>query len=99
MRKFALHEQRLRMRGLRLTPRLNWILPSSGLLRDVRWFETDVSGLRIGSILNVQAIQEDTWLSKVGLLGSPETSVLNHLTSRSNSEYGRIQRLAIHQSR
>jgi hypothetical protein len=22
---------------------LNWILPSSGLLRGVRWFETDVS--------------------------------------------------------
>jgi hypothetical protein len=32
-------------------PRLNWILPSLGLLRGVRWFKTDVSGLSIGPIL------------------------------------------------
>ena len=31
--------------GRRLPPRLNWILPSSGLVCRVRWFETDVSGL------------------------------------------------------
>jgi hypothetical protein len=35
----------LDMPHCRLPPRLNLILPSSGLLRSVRWFETDVSGL------------------------------------------------------
>jgi hypothetical protein len=30
-----------------LPPRFKRILPSSGLLRDVRWFKTDVSGLLI----------------------------------------------------
>ena len=30
------------------------ILPSSGLLRGVRWLETDVSGLRLGPIFNDQ---------------------------------------------
>ena len=33
----------------------NRILPSSGLLRGVRWFESDVSGLHIGSIFEGQA--------------------------------------------
>ena len=32
------------------------ILSSSGLLRGVRWFETDVSGLPIGSIFKIQDI-------------------------------------------
>ena len=31
-----------------------WILQSSGLLRGVRWFETDVSGLPIGPIFGCQ---------------------------------------------
>jgi hypothetical protein len=39
-------------------PRLNSILLSSGLLRDVRWFETDVSELPIGLIFKAQAVQE-----------------------------------------
>ena len=33
-----------------------WIIPSSGILRWVRWFETDVSGLPIGPIFKGQAI-------------------------------------------
>ena len=33
---------------------LAWILPSYGSLRDVRWFETDVSGLPIGSSFKSQ---------------------------------------------
>jgi hypothetical protein len=40
----------------RLPPRLNWILPSSGLIRGVRWFETDVSGLPVSSVLKGQAV-------------------------------------------
>ena len=35
------------LRDRRLPPRLNWILQSSGLLRGVRWFETDVSWLPV----------------------------------------------------
>jgi hypothetical protein len=50
----------------RLPRRLNWILPSSGLLGGVRWFETDVSGLPIGSIFKGEAVscfkgQLDHW--------------------------------------
>jgi hypothetical protein len=33
-------------------------LPSFGLLRDVRWFDTDVSGLFVYSIFKGQAVQE-----------------------------------------
>jgi hypothetical protein len=36
----------------RLPPRLSWILPSSGLIRGVRWFITDVSGLPTGTKLS-----------------------------------------------
>jgi hypothetical protein len=32
------------------------IIPSSGLLRGVRWFETDVSGLDIGPIFKSQVL-------------------------------------------
>ena len=31
-------------------------LSSSGLLRNVRWFDTDVSGLRIGPVFEGQAV-------------------------------------------
>jgi hypothetical protein len=44
--------------NLRLGPRLKLILPSSGLLRSVRWFNTDVSELPIGPILKGQAVQK-----------------------------------------
>jgi hypothetical protein len=39
---------------LGLTPRLKSLLPSSGLLHGVRWFETDVSGLHIFPIFKSQ---------------------------------------------
>jgi hypothetical protein len=57
------------MRGRRLPPRLNSILPSSGLLRGVRWFATDVTGLLVGSYYHPYS------LSKMVPIGSPETSV------------------------
>ena len=53
------------------------ILSSSGLLRAVRYFETDVSGLHICSIFIGRPI--------------PETSVSDHLSPRNNREDGRIQ--------
>ena len=50
----------VRMRDCRLPPRLNWILPFSGLLRGKKWFETDVSGPHTGPIFMGQAAQEDS---------------------------------------
>jgi hypothetical protein len=38
------------LRDLRLPPRFKSLLPSSGLLRGVRWFDTDVSGLPVGPV-------------------------------------------------
>ena len=63
----------------------NIILPSSGLLRSVRWFAADVSGL-----LRLE------WSScplgqQMEQTGSPETSVSNNITSRNNLEDGRIR--------
>ena len=47
----------------RLPPRLYSIFPSSGLLRGVRWFETDVSGLPISVIFNDQIVWKwDPWV-------------------------------------
>jgi hypothetical protein len=46
------------MRRLRLGPRLKLIPPSSGLLRGVRWFKTDVLGLPISPIYKDQTVQE-----------------------------------------
>ena len=34
-------------------------MPFSGLLRGVKWFETDVLGLPIGAIFKGQAVQEE----------------------------------------
>jgi hypothetical protein len=53
----------------------------------MRLFETDVSGLPIGSI----------WTSwpLIRPIGSPETSVSNHLTPRSNPEDRRIHGLPV----
>jgi hypothetical protein len=45
------------MRNRRLPPQFNSVLLSSGLLRGVRWFETDFSGLPIGSIFKGKYIQ------------------------------------------
>jgi hypothetical protein len=63
--------------------RLYSILPSSGLLSGVRRLETDVSGLPIGPIFKGR-------LLKIGPIGSPETSVSNHITQRNNPEDGVI---------
>jgi hypothetical protein len=46
------------LRDRRLPLRLTWVLQFFGLLRGVRWFETDVSGLLIGLIFKGQAVQE-----------------------------------------
>ena len=65
----------------KLPPRLNWTLPFPGLLRVVKWIETDVSGLPSWT----------SWPFKIGPLSSPETSVSNHLTPpRNNPGDGRI---------
>jgi hypothetical protein len=51
----------------RLPPWLPWILPSSGLLCDLRWFETDVSGLPIGFFFKGQEVQEASWTAGIFL--------------------------------
>jgi hypothetical protein len=71
---------------LTLLPLLNSILLSSGLLRSVRCFNTDVSELHTGSVFKETALS-----LKMVHTGSPETSVLNHLAPRNVPEDGRIQ--------
>jgi hypothetical protein len=73
----------IRVLDRRLPPRLEKNAPFSVLLRGVRRFQTDVSGLPIGPAL------------KEGPTGSPETSVSNHLTPRNNPEDGRIKAVYI----
>jgi hypothetical protein len=85
------NEMFITTQGRRLPPPLNWILPSCELLRGVRWFETDVSGLSFGPIFKGQASLWPAWLLKMGPINSPETSVLNRLTPRNNPLEGRIQ--------
>jgi hypothetical protein len=46
-------------RGTGLRPRLKRIPRTSGLLRGVKWFETDVSGLPIGLIFKCQTVHEE----------------------------------------
>jgi hypothetical protein len=48
-----------RKSDLTLPHQLKFILPSSGLLRGKRLFETDVLGLPIGPIFKGQAVQEE----------------------------------------
>ena len=89
------------LRVCRLLPRLKWNLPSSGLLRSVKRFKTDVLGLPISpirvkdvSVLSVGHIfKGQAWPFKMGPIGCPETLVLNQLTPRYNLEDGRIQPL------
>ena len=69
----------------RLPLRLNWILPSSGLLRSVGWFRTDVSGLSVPS-----SRVSDTWPWKMGPICGPATSVLDQPTLRNDPEDGQI---------
>ena len=57
-------------------------LPSFGLFRHVKLFETGVSGLRICPKLSLPL--------KMGQIGTPETSVSNHLTPLDNPGEGRI---------
>jgi hypothetical protein len=47
------------MRDLWLPTLLKLMLPSSGLLRGVRWIEIGVSGLPISPIFSGQAVQEE----------------------------------------
>jgi hypothetical protein len=73
----------------------SWILPSSRLLCGVRWLETDVSGRPVGPTFKGEAVQDvyswTSWPLKMGPIDTPESSVWNHLTARSNPEDGRIQ--------
>ena len=78
------------VRGLRFPPRLKRVLQSSGLLHGVKWFETDVSGLHVSPTVKSQT-SWTAWTLKLGPMGNPETSVLNHLTPRENPEDGRIE--------
>ena len=67
-------------------------LPPSALLRKVRWFKTDVSGLLIGPVLTARDVREEQlelWRGEQKFI--PETSVSNHLTSHNNPEVWRIQ--------
>jgi hypothetical protein len=76
-------------RDSRLPSLLSWLLPSSRLLRGVRKFVVDVSGIPIASIFNGQAIQAegpfflDSLTLENGTDSSPETSFSNHFTPRS----------------
>ena len=63
------------------------IFPSSGLLRGIRWFQTDVSGLPVRRFFSGQAVLGPL---KMGPIYNFETSVSNHLTLRNNPEDGRI---------
>jgi hypothetical protein len=74
------------VRNCRLPPQFNWILSSSGLLRGVRCFEPDVSGLPIGPIFKGPAVREEPWPLKMGPIGSPETSSSNRFTPRNNPQ-------------
>jgi hypothetical protein len=62
------------------------------LLRGVSWFSTDVSGPTVCPIFKgkLSEILKACPL-KMGPIGGPETSVLNHLTPRNNSEDGPTQ--------
>ena len=76
------------LRDRRRSPRLNWIFRLL-LLRGVRRFKTDVSGLPIGPIF--KSLRWIAWPLKMGPIGSLETSVFNQRTPRNNPEDRRIQ--------
>jgi hypothetical protein len=76
-----------RARDRNFRPRLNWILPSSVLLRGVR-SKTDVSGPPIGPIFKDEAVWDG--LNIEDGTHSSKTSVSNHFTPRNNPEDGRI---------
>jgi hypothetical protein len=65
------------------------IIPSYILSRGGRWFQTDVSGLPIGSVFKGQAAQ---WRLKLGPISGPELPpVSNHLTHLNNPRDGTTQ--------
>jgi hypothetical protein len=73
---------------------LSSILPSSGLLRGVRWFETDVSGLPVGPIFKGQAVQEKricythvTWARSIGKVFVIEFYITTFLYVLTNSDF------------
>jgi hypothetical protein len=83
------------LRNLRLSPRLNWILPYSGLLGGVWQFKNwcfcatyrfHVQGSSCPRRRRVVPLN-------MGATGNAETSVSNHLTPRNNPEDGSIQTL------
>jgi hypothetical protein len=97
------------LRDLKLPMRLNPILPSSGLLRGVRFFDTDVSGLlwtdtqsrNVNNKPPYAAWQPRRRKNYAALgcliptfrdysepIGSPETSIPNHLMLPNNPEGG-----------
>jgi hypothetical protein len=72
-----------------------WILPSAGLFRGVRWFETDVSGLPIGHIFKDQAAASCTaWPLNMGEISSPETLNAKRLRQRNNQQDGKFSSIA-----
>ena len=66
------------------------LLPSSGLLRGIGWFDIDVSGLPIVSIFKGHALQDSLTLED-GSIRSPEMPISNHPMPRNNPEDGRTQ--------
>ena len=77
------------MCDLGLSPPLKLSLPSSGLLRSVMWFDTDLSGPHIGPIFMGFADHDRPF--KMGHINSTETSVSNHLTLPYNPEDERLR--------
>jgi hypothetical protein len=61
------------------------------MLRSVGWLSTDVSGLPVGSIFKVQVLSLGHLTLEMGLIGSPETSVLNQPKARNIPEDDRFQ--------
>jgi hypothetical protein len=66
------------------------IIPSSGLLRGVRWLKLTFRDYLSVPSSRVKLSSLTLWPLNVGEIGNPETSVLNHLTPCNNPEDGRI---------
>jgi hypothetical protein len=68
---------------------------SSGLLGNVKWLKTDVSGLHILPIFTGKAVKEEGPLN-MELLCSPETSSSNRLTLLNSPVEGIIYKYRDH---
>ena len=66
----------INMRDCRLPAWLNWILPSCGLLRCMREFETDVSGRCISSFLNILTLEDGRDIYSRNVCFEPPHAVL-----------------------